>query len=147
VANSGEGDPLPNCAAPAPGSTGPQSASPPNGRGFNIFIPFLPTRLQSGAKTPPGIQAIFAFCASPERYEPENQDKIAIACGENIFNNRPINEPGLETTAGTIVIGRDTSGKPPSGFFGSTAPPNARRTTCHAAQDVADTHSQPWCCC
>jgi len=38
----------------------------------------------------------------------------------------------------TIVLGRDTSGQPPSGFFGSTAPPNARCTVCHAAQDVGD---------
>jgi hypothetical protein len=145
VANSGEGDAPPNCAAPGPGSTGPNSASPPNGRGFNLFLPFLPARLQAGANTPAGIQAIFSFCASRERSESDDEDdggqgRIAIACGENIFNNRPINAPTVEFGFPDVILalGRDTSGQPPSGFFGSSAPPNARCTVCHAAQDVAD---------
>jgi hypothetical protein len=133
---SGGGNPPPpagNCAVPGPGSTGPRSASPPNGRGFNIYVNFLPADLQAGFDTPAGIQAIFAFCAnSAARAAQPNPGQIAIACGENIFDNRPVNDP---------VVGRDTSGTPPSGFFGSTAPPNARCTSCHSAQDVGDNPS------
>jgi hypothetical protein len=123
---SGGGNPPPGCATP----TGP--ASPPNGRGFNLFIPFLPKSLQAGANTPAGIQAIFAFCAHADRDDFGNPDRIAIACGENIFDNHPVNDP---------VVGRDTSGSPVGGSFGSSAPPNARCTSCHAAQNVGDNPS------
>jgi len=121
VSGGGAGNPPPNCAAP----TG--AASPPNGRGFNIFIPFLPTNLQAGANTPSGIQAIFAFCASSARSTAGNQGQLAIACGENIFDNRPINDP---------AVPRDLSAV--SGSFGSVAPPGARCTSCHSAQNVGD---------
>jgi len=102
-------------------------------RGFNIFLPFLPTDLQANATAPAGIQAIFAFCADNNaRRRAGNEDRVAIACGENIFDNRPINDP---------IVGRNTSGNPPSGSFGSTAPPNARCTSCHSATNVADNPS------
>jgi hypothetical protein len=124
VSGGGAGILPPNCAAP----TGP--ATPPNGRGFDIFIPFLPANLQAGATTPAGIQAIFAFCASSDRFSLPNQGRLAIACGENIFDNRPINDP---------VIPRDTSAV--SGSFGSVAPPAARCTSCHSAANVGDNPS------
>jgi hypothetical protein len=113
---SGGGLPPPNCSTT---------------RGFDLYVSFLPSDLQANASTPAGIQATFAFCNDPfARLRAGNSERVAIACGENIFDNRPINDP---------VVGRNTSGNPPSGSFGSTAPPNARCTSCHAASNVGIT--------
>lgn len=110
---SGGGNPPPGCST---------------ARGFNLFVPFLPKNLQAGANTPAGIQAIFAFCDNEDRDDFGSPGKLAIACGENIFDNHPVNDP---------IVGRATL---PAGqtSFGSTAPPNARCTSCHAAQNVGD---------
>jgi len=118
TADAGGGNPPPACS---------------NVRGFDLYVAFLPRDLQANASTPAGIQAIFAFCNdAAARQRAGNAEQTAIACGENIFNNRPINDP---------VIGRNTTGNPPSGFFGSTAPPNARCTSCHSAHNVGDNPS------
>jgi hypothetical protein len=113
---SGGGNPPPSCAAP------------PTGRGFNIFTKFLPANLQTSTTTP---QDIFDFCASPARLDQPNPGQIAIACGQNIFDNRPVNDP---------VVGRTQL---PAGQtqFGSNAPPNARCTSCHSAQNIGDNPS------
>ena len=133
-ANSGAGLP----PAPAPGPNCDATS-----HGFNTFIAFLPKSLRAGASTPAGIQAIFAFCASDDRNEmlnnhdennnDSNEGKLAIACGENIFTNRPINDPAVGRCDPHAT---PTPCTPPSGSFGSTAPPNARCTSCHAALDV-----------
>ena len=138
LADMASGKQTPPCTllVGAPTDLGGGGAPPPacsTTRGFNIFLSFLPKDLQANATTPGGIQAIFSFCSDDEaRLRAGNADRVEIACGQNIFDNRPINDP---------VIGRNTSGNPPSGFFGSTAPPNARCTSCHAAQNVGDNPS------
>jgi hypothetical protein len=111
--DAGGGNPPPNCTTT---------------RGFNLFIPFLPNDLQAGATTPAGIQAIFAFCSDNDaRRRAGNATRVAIVCGENIFDNRPINDP---------VVGRN-----PNSGFGSTNPPNARCTSCHSASNIGDNPS------
>jgi cytochrome c peroxidase len=51
--------------------------------------------------------------------------RLLIACGENIFNNHPVNEPDLELPGGVIELGRDAQNLP-----------KARCTTCHASSNV-----------
>jgi cytochrome c peroxidase len=120
----------------APTSLAGAGAPPPacsTTRGFDIYQSFLPQTLQANATTPAGIQAIFAFCNNDAaRQRAGNAERVAIACGENIFDNRPINDP---------VVGRAATTTPPTTSFGSANPPNARCTSCHSATDVADNPS------
>jgi hypothetical protein len=139
LANMASGKRTPPCVplveftiADVPCATPSGPATPPVGRSFIIFIPFLPANLQARAKTPAGIQAIFAFCASPSRFTISNPGEVAIACGESIFDNRPINYP---------AVPRDPTAV--SGSFGSTAPPGPGARAATRRKTWAPTHVTP----
>jgi hypothetical protein len=100
VANSGGGNPPPDCATT---------------RGFTLFSAWNTL----GGGTDPCARVRDDDDQRSTDPGAQLRARLLIACGEQIFNTRPINDP--------VAGGRDANNVP-----------NARCTSCHAAQNVGD---------